>query len=275
MAGLIRVYLSLKYLYQAHTAVIAVQENIRLTSYVLTQAISTAGYAGCARLTQLQIEDATNRDFTAENSIRGFASDHPPSYLVKKDIAPNTDIIVIQKADADETRVTGDIKAGATTIKVKENPATRDNLYLLLSNCNFADLFMARNFDNGPSTESVTAIRYKYAIDTSVVGRYAELAYFIGDTGNVNEQGLPIYSLFVVTNKGNKEAMFDGVSGMKIKYGIDLQGRGAIDGYFAHDYIDTKKIWDKVVSVIITLTQQEDKSVKKSWDIYIKLRNRG
>jgi type IV pilus assembly protein PilW len=277
LVGVLQVYSSVKSLYQTHKATAELQENMRFSAYMLNQSVSIAGYAGCARLRDLQIADLQNIGFTPETSLQGFDSANLPQYLHDKNVVSGTDVIIVQRADADETRViSAGVDVGATTINVLQNPATRNDAILLLSNCTTADLFSAKNYDNGAVIQSTVAIKHKYAPGTSVVGRYAEQAYFVSNTGREDERGHALYGLFVVTNRGDKEELCEDISRMKIKYGVDRGARGVIDDYYDATYVTNNKLWTKVVSVIITLTQQQNAafSQEKNWDIYIKLRNR-
>lgn len=274
LAGLMQIYLSVKSLYQTQKAEAALQENIRFSSYILTRNIGMAGYAGCSRLENIEISDDNNLGFNAAAAIQGFDSLHLPGYLNKKDVLPNTDVIVIQKADADETRTLSPIAIGAHTLNVWRNPAIKDNLFLLISNCSAADLFRAKNYDSGTTISAINAMHHAYQTGTSVVGRYEEIAYFVGTSDMQDVNNTPIYSLFMMTNKGDKEELFEGITSMHVKYGISFGGQRKIDGYYDDNYIRQNKLWENVASVVIDLTQQDQVLGKKSWKIYIKLRNR-
>ena len=192
IAGISRVYLSVKNTYQKEQNIARMQENGRFAAMLLMRSIQTAGYAGCL-------------SSSIKNPVQVFHGSNLPNYLQNK-VKPNTDVIVIKKADTNVTHLTEDINAPTNTIKVANNPATKNNPQLLIADCKHSDKFVAESLGNTIITANKILANYKKA-DTEVAS-FTEVAYFIPKTAN---------GLYVMVNNGRKEELIDGVNNMRIK----------------------------------------------------------
>lgn len=281
IAAILYAYLGVRSVYQTTQDNARLQENIRFASYFLTEKISMAGYAGCGNLAYVDLNSYPVYEFSPQNSLKGYSKEDIPFDLQRYNIVDNTDVIVIQKADENITNLTDKIvkKGGETSLYVGTHPATKMNDPLLIANCANADLFPSDNYQGNVIKTSWTKLRRNYDIANTQVSRYTEIAYFISATTNPNES--PRYGLYYAINGGDKEMIIDGVDNMKIKYGVDEMGSGKISVYYTTQEMEQRKIWDEVLSVVITLSLvrsgQASSKVSKAqeWDIYIKLRERG
>ncbi|MFA6409559.1 MAG: PilW family protein [Gammaproteobacteria bacterium] len=279
IASLFQVYLTTNSAYRKQADLAERAENIRVATQILVNNIRSAGYAGCARLQDLQkakhyTEHASALfNFTAENSLRGFTSQYPPAYLQDK-IIPGNDILVVQSAASSVTR-TYDSVVGSSFL-VAANPATPSNKVLLLSTCQNAELFTSKETGGQVITlQNDEKLRYNYAVkEQPEVGSFTEIAYFIGDSGSFDVKGAPLYSLYEVINRGNKEEVLGGVNSMQIRYGIDLKGRGVIDNYLTAAEVDNLKAWIRVKSVKITLQLRSNLGDIDNLEIYAAIRGR-
>ena len=266
-------YLSAKNIYNAQTEMSHLSGNIRFAEFFLQQNIMVAGYAGCRKISELNLTNHTDMVFSSLNAICGYDSNSLPNYLVGKVVA-GSDVVVITKANSDITSITADIKQGATSFKVGKNPATQTNRILLISDCKNGDLFTAKNWSSGTVT-SKNALNSVYRDNNAQVARFEELAFFISDTGRVTAKKQPIYSLYFLINRGNRRELIPQISKMEIVYGVDPQGQGKVTNYLKAAAITAANLWDKVLSVKITLQPQHQSLALKQWQIYIKLRERG
>lgn len=277
------VYLSIKSLCSKIEQNAVLQNHLRFLDYYLQRKITMAGYAGCGKLVNLDVKNNTNFSFIADNNIRGFSSNNLPSQLQKYQIVANSDVVVIQKADEGASRVTdNEIKVGATEFHALENPATIYNNFLLLSDCRKADLFTAQNI-GGKAIQTQTPIAHAYQEGAAQVGRFTEIAYFISSSNSENKiQGASKTGLYYAVNYGDKEELLDGVKNMQIRYGVVNKESGNVDNYLDADAVSAGNLWQKVTSVILTITPDAASSGSVSsgstkvqtWDIYIKLRER-
>lgn len=274
-----QVYLSTKSLSLAVADNAKLQNNLRFITHFLRRNIGMAGYSGCGQLKDLDLKNNTDFVFTAAGTVRGFSSDTAPRELKKYQIVPHTDLIVVQKADEGITSIDEAIKAGAKNFHVASSPVNKFNKTILLADCVNADLLTAIDTGATKLVRSSDKITHKYAVVSTTASRFAEIAYFIspisersGDGGSGSDSSK--YGLYYVTNYGNKMLLSDGISSMQIRYGVDSRGEGKIDNYYVAAEIDAGKLWDKINSVIITLTPSLAQHKPQTWDIYIKLRER-
>lgn len=284
IAGICQVYLSVKNTYQKQANLADLQENIRFATYTLTQNIRMAGYAGCAKLAYLKNPDTyykhsftskklNNLDFIFEKSLLGFSSNNLPDYLLDKKVKTDTDVIVIQKADIGLTRFYGtEITAATTYVVVKQNPATKNNPLLLLASCENAEVFQAKEIGGTQiSLAGKDNFHYRYNYNDTTISSFTEIAYFVSTSGNKDIHGKPIYSLYMVTNRGDKEEIITGINSMKITYGIS--GNQQIT-YRSAGEIDALKAWQNVKSVRIVLTLKTLNAETKTLELYVALRER-
>jgi|GEM_PF-1878087 len=274
LAMVLQAYLGTKSVISATVQNTKTQNNIRFLSYFLHRQISMSGYAGCGKLSDLNLKNNTSFDFLDTNIIYGFSSDHLPvhSKLKKYQIAPNTDIIVIQKANEGIAAITDEIKAGAENFHATENPATQNNHTLLLADCVNGDLFDAINI-GGKLVRAHHKIAHQYSVSATTVSRFTQIAYFISTTTSGDKRQIGLY---YAVNYGNKEMLADGVNSMKIRYGVVDHRDKPLANYYSAEQVTAGNLWNKVTSVMITLTQSTITAVTKtlSWNIYIKLRER-
>lgn len=193
MAGISRVYLSVKNTYQKEQNIARVQESGRFAAALLTRNIRMAGYSGCL-------------SSGIRNPVQVFHASNLPNYLQDR-VKPDTDVIIIKKADTNVTQLTENIDTATNTIKVANNPATKNNPQLLISDCKHRDRFIAESFGKEFITANKMVTNYKKA-DTEVAN-YTEVAYFIPKTPD---------GLYAMVNNGRKEELIDGVNNMQIKY---------------------------------------------------------
>jgi len=261
---IIQFYLTMQNLTHGANTIARQQEDMRVLAYILNDSIGDAGYAGCLRLKNLQLSNHTNFNFSEPNAIHGFDSHNLPEYLRGK-VKVNTEVIVVQHAGTDATILLAPVKQGASDILVKDNPVTRDNKFLLISDCINGDLFMAQN-DIGKHifmAEGKLAHDYVAQALITEISRFTELAYFVG----LNNYGGS--SLYVLLNQGKeRQELITDITSFKVLYGIDENNKGTISAYYAAAQMRASQ-WEQVKAVKITL-----KYLNREQEIYIKLRNR-
>jgi Tfp pilus assembly protein PilW len=258
-------YLSAKNIYNVETEMTRLSENIRFANFILQQNIMHAGFAGCRKIIELNLVNHTNMNFSASDVIYGYESGQVPNYLSRK-VAPGADVIVITKANADITELVADVQSEATVIKVKQNPATEGNRFLLISDCVNAELLVAKNW-LGNAVTIEKQLNNSYQTKNTRVSRFEELTFFISKTRRVTAKNQPIYSLYSMINRGKKQELIPDISNMQIVYRVNKQ-------YLKAGEITNQKLWDQVLSVVITLEPQNQLLALKPWKIHIRLRER-
>lgn len=109
---------------------------------------------------------------------------------------------------------------------------------------------------------------------TAQVSRFIEVAYFISDTGRLDDAGQHIYALYEVKNRGNKQELIEGISSMRVSYGIRDESSAVAVQYYDAANITARSLWHKVCIVAIMLDQNLGVKELARWCIYINLRNR-
>jgi type IV pilus assembly protein PilW len=260
LATVMSAYSNITKIYKAEITLANFQDNARLASYILMQNIRNSGYGGCAK---------TN----IKDGIRGYDVNHLPFYLRDKSIVTGSDTLVIKKADANITSLTQNVATKSSSIKVKNNPATQSNAWLLISDCEHADLVAAKNF-TGNTISLTTTVSHAYKMADAEVAQFNEISYFISPTSNVDANGKTIYALYKIINgsmnaSAHKMELVDGIVNMQIQYGVDISGNGIPDAYYFSSQI---KDWSKVKSVRIVLYMPYEGQIKQI-PVYVALRN--
>lgn len=255
-------YLTVKNIYRSQTELSHLNENIRFADFILWQHIMQAGFTGCRKISELQLTNHTGIDFNLSNAVYGYESSNLPWYLSGKAIKKGTDIIVMVRAGFDTATITGDIDVGAMSFEVSANPTTASNQYLLIADCEHGDLFVAKD-QRGNVITVRKGLEHSYKSGIATVGRFEEQTFFISKTGQMNEKGEQVYSLYFSINRGNKRELIPGVSDMQIQYGI--AGR-----YYKAREIEVAQLWSRVQSVMIELKMQGSTPLTKK--MCIKLR---
>jgi hypothetical protein len=290
LLGTFHVYLSLKNSFSSSLERAVWQSKLQFVTFFLQNQITLAGFAGCGKLEGIDLTNNTDFPFDNLHSVQGFNSDNLPWQLKRHKIAPNTDVLVIQKADGATAAITDKIiKKGTKEFHATQNPATEANKVLLLADCLHGDLFNAI-YLGGSKIVSQDKIAHTYHQSGAEVSRFTEIAYFLSssedeDTASINKhmkaykkayKEVSKYGLYYAINNGKKQQLCDGFSGMHIKYGV-AKTHGKVDLYYDFAAVTAGHLWDKVESVVITLVPIAYKNPalqKKPWDVYVKLRER-
>jgi type IV pilus assembly protein PilW len=250
LLGLTRIYLSMNNSHCHQVSMARLQENGRAASTILAKGIHTAGYFGCASR-------------SIQGGVEGYNSANLPDFLRNKNIAKNTDVIVIQKADSNITHLTKDASFSTQSISVESNPTSVNNLWLSISDCTASNIFQADSYVS-QNIHLNRPVNHVFKKRDTEVAAFTEVAYFISES-----------TLYSLTNgnrnpDAHKQAIVSGVKDMKIVYGVDLDGDGVVDIYYSADKVTA---WNKVRSVEIVL-QLEDGKEQKQWRTYVALRER-
>jgi len=272
-------YLSAKKIYTAQSAIAELSEDMRFANFYLPQSIMHAGFAGCRRISELELINHTNVSFTTEDVIHGYDSNSAQNlpFLAKQKIISGTDVVVITKANSDITNVTNianNKTSDETSLEVEENPATEGNRFLLISNCKNADLFIAES-DKSKTLKFKNISHHTYSPNKAYLARVERIAFFISKVSYPTPKNKPVYSLYFLINNREKQELIPKISNTQITYEVDTQKQDKVTEHLKASEITNRGLWDKVLSVMIILTPQNKLLASKQWEIYIKLRERG
>lgn len=272
-------YSSAKKIYRVQNEITHLSEDIRFANYFLQKNIMHAGFAGCRRISELKPTNHTDIKFEVSDVVRGYDSNSTQMLAdlpeLKGKVIPGTDVIVITKANTGITKIVKDIANNETSIKVEENPATETNRFLLISDCKKADLFIAKNWKGEKIIKFEDELKHPYLQNETFVSQVERIAFFISKIDYYSPQKPPVYSLYYLINHGYKQELIPEISNMQIEYGVDVRGNNKVTEILKAAEITNRNLWNRVLSVAITLTPQNRLPGLKPWKIYIKLRERG
>lgn len=248
-------YLSNKNIYNLNTKIARLNENLQITDFFLRQAVIHAGFTGCRNIPELNIYNHTNLHFDFTRPIKSYTADN------------NSDVLVIIKANTAIIGINKDVEKSTTAIKVTKNPAIEGNTFLLLSDCQNADLFSINDYDSKQTINLIHTLENNYSVESAVVGRFEEMTFFIAKTARLNNKNKPIYSLFLSTNHKHKEELIPGITNMRINYEINNNTAQNLTA----EQLNNLNLWHRITALRIILTPQEQLVGVKAWNIYIKL----
>jgi type IV pilus assembly protein PilW len=289
IAGVLYVFLGSRQSYNQMDVMSRLQENGRIAVDLLTHDLRLGGYMGCRRYGANTVSVIADNppfqetDIVDSQAIRGVTyTAGSPAYVTDSlgnAGVVNSDVIVIRHAAADGVRLGGGLATqlgqGSTTITLTPTgaapsriPGDSDGTPLaagaagrdlaLITDCSKGDIFRVTAVAGGTTgTPSVTitsnaGLSWGYGPD-AVVFPFREDRYFLRDTGRLNRQNQPVISLYRMAaemNPDNAEELVEGVTDMRMEYGVDSDGDDAADVYMAVNAVTN---WAQVVSVRVRL----------------------
>lgn len=254
-------YLGNKNIYNINNKIAHLNENLQFTDFFLRQAIIHAGFAGCRSIPEfkLNIHNHTNMHFDFTRPIFSY-----------QNADNSSDNLVIIRANAAIIGINEDFKKNTNSIKVTKNPAIEGNTFLLLSDCQNADLFSIDDYANKQTINLINTLENDYSTKSAVIGRFEEMTFFIAKTMRLNNKNKPIYSLFVSINHKHKEELIPEITSMQINYEINNNTAQNL----TTEQMSSLDLWDQITALTIILAPQEQLLGIKEWKIYIKLQQK-
>lgn len=220
-------------------ALITIQENSRIAMQILSLALRTAGYIGCARLTN---------DFPLISEIR-FNENNKISPYYHDQIKPGTDGITVMRANPINAELVNNMSDYSHLVITGESQFDAKDM-LLISDCESAEVFSVADVSGIDSNlQSVIAeksLNKLYAAHAEI-GYFEKNSYFVAKTERLDKSGSPIYALYVRDIYANKTELVEGVSTMKILYGV-LENE-----YLVEKTVNQINDWSKVIGVSVML----------------------
>lgn len=244
----IEIFNSQKQLYQFSQSLARLQENGRMAIVSLSRDVRMAGFVGCGRLSEMQIQGLAVGD-----SVVGWHSGYSTTSIrfpeLSKNLVSNADVLLIQTVES-------------TLVNLQDKRKFQPRDVLLISDCHHAEVVRASDF----------RLHYIYQKDAQV-GHLLKIVYYIGKTNRNNKLGNPIYALYRRDLNGPAQVsaeLVEGVEDMQVIYGVKTSENN-IDFYTADKVPD----WSQVqgVQIKLLLTGVEG-SLKREWSVFVALRER-
>ena len=133
---------------------------------------------------------------------------------------PNSDFIMLKKEDSFVRLAVAPVNL---TLKLDGGVNWARGDYLALCNNDDVDVVKVEDNDKEGNDIRLAATPYSEYGKSDYVGKFDINIFYIGDTGEKDEQGNMLYSLNLFTNNGNTStsyALIDGVSDLKVSYAL-------------------------------------------------------
>lgn len=268
--GVVALYSSFKRHYNYAETFASVQENARIITQIFYTELATAGYVGCGKLSPyFSVIHDTNSNL--QWSIQGYDAATATQVFSlpssgKASVAPNTDVILITKAQ----EVVADVLQmdDLNSVLVNSYPSFKNNDIVIISDCTKANIFQIKNISQANANQQI----YPYQLSAlyekhAQVSRWINRIYYVGNTGRKNNHNQTVYALFSADFPGEKKELVDNILAMHIVYGI--ADSADVIHYFTQAEI---KDWSQVtmLAVILTLTS-DDQHIQTQSELIIKL----
>lgn len=270
MATLLQIYSNNQSQYKAETNLSRLQENGRFMQYLLTRNFRMAGYQGCSNINNLipnnVMKNASeNANLSAETEIYGYEANGSswtpalPSWLTQNiasgtSIKPGTDVIVISKLSATTQPLSTNMTNESDNLRLSGSLNPLVGEIFLITDCTNADIFRAssgtsgQTIIHGSSDNSSSELSTAYLTD-AYVGRLETFAYYIKNTGRVNQSNQPIYSLYQQDITGSEIEIAEGIENLHAYFGIDTDNDGSANAYQRASNVQSSNNWAHVVSI--------------------------
>lgn len=269
MAGVMKIFINTKNNYRVQDEMSSVQENGRFAIDFIGKELRTGGFLGCA--SSKGVNPNTNNSslstdlssmLNSGKTIRGYefsAGDTLPSLIPANGTftamtaftAPpivGTDIIIIQRANDCGAYLSTAMATTASDVIVLPNScsfATGD--FMIISSCSNVDVF---------KTSNVTGTTIKHANPLAVVyPSSAQIYKYIGTAFYIAMGSDGRRALWRHIQGQDPQELVPGVENLQIIYGEDTDNDSVANRYVNANQV-TAANWDKIVSIMLTLTVQ-------------------
>lgn len=303
------VYLSNKSNFLLQSNLGRLQENARFAVYHLNREIRMTGYQGCTSDNFSQMNNLVkdpSKVILYESPLLGFDglsnsySPNLPENLSGKTVE-DSDVLEIRKAENTNVQIRADMNQTNNPILVYDRLGIAAGEVVMISNCGVGDIFVAGGNTNATAITHTTSnntsnhLSFPYTAGAHVM-RYQYFAYYIKDTGRTNSASEPVYALVRQDINGTEEEIAEGVEKMRILYGVDTNDNHSVERYQTATEVNQSNNWNQVISLKINLlfatpenvvSQPQpyqfnqttviptDRKLRREWETYITLRNRG
>ncbi len=239
LSSLTVLYIATQKNLERQEALMTIQENSRVALHILDSAIKTAGYIGCARLTN-DFPFTSDMVLNEKNKIQSY---------MHGQIKPGSDAITIMRANPiNDNLVINMVDHLHVTISADLSFDKRN--HALIADCESAELFRVADVNSiGSNLQIIVSEKplhklYSYQAELS---QFEINSYFVAKTERLDQNGNPIYALYMRDIDANKTELVEGVNDMHIEYSVVENGR--LQDKNANQIQD----WSQVVGIAMTL----------------------
>lgn len=280
-------FASQQHTYDSQQSVVNLQEVGRIAITLLRDRLRQAGGLGCSRWhTQLPVYNkaATLPEHlpqTAQEIVRGHHAHESqwspplPAYLTGH-VRQETDVLIIHQAYEQSANLLQDMSHAQAPLIVDHNFDLQVGDVLMVSDCHQADLFKISHLtqqtgrwivDHQPPENTTNQLSKTYT-RTAQISVLQNVAYYIGDTGRRYANNQPVYALYQFN--GQHQELLEGVSGLRVWYGVDSNHDNAVDSILEMPPIAAQGVLHSVLIEVDTQTMHNN---EQTWYLTATLRN--
>lgn len=243
LGAVLQIFISSKASYRMNEGLARLQETGRFAIGILAGDIRMAGFQGCLSRDQIVpnvivTNPPSQLPYNPDDVIRGqdnLAAGNSLGAVV------GSDSLSILSAASSGAHLTGNMTADNANIQIDSNPTDfQQNDILVITDCANTDIFRASSVSN--SSGNIVTVAHANNVNTTnrlskayqsdaMVMAFQANTYYVADTGRTNEDGDPIYGLYVQRVNGTPVELVDGVENMQVLYGEDTNADGSVDRY--------------------------------------------
>jgi len=264
------VYANTKQLTRVNDNVSRLQENGRFVVYLLDRDIRMAGFRGCngndASIPYLSVLNSVAYPYQFNIAIAGYHGTGGawaptlPTDISALTPAPlvGTDIVTVRFIDGTGVPLTAAMSNPSDDIQVAAGSTLTTGDVLLIADCSTYAIFNASNFnvgngklkhDTGGGTSpgnTTKDLGNTFHTDASVYRLVTRTYYVAPSARKPGTNALWSNSVPVYNGQAQPEEMVEGVDGLALSFGEDLDGDRAANRYVTANAVGT---WNNVVSV--------------------------
>jgi len=264
------VYANTKQLTRVNDNVSRLQENGRFVVYLLDRDIRMAGFRGCngndASIPYLSVLNSVAYPYQFNIAIAGYHGTGGawaptlPTDISALTPAPlvGTDVVTVRFIDGTGVPLTAAMSNSSDDIQVAAGSTLATGDVLLIADCSTYAIFNASHFnlgngklkhdtDGGTSPGNTTEdLGNPFRTDASVYRLVTRTYYVAPSARKPGTNALWSNSVPVYNGQAQPEEMVEGVDGLALSFGEDLDGDRAANRYVTANAVGT---WNNVVSV--------------------------
>lgn len=203
-------YISIQQNHVLQTTLAMFNENAIIVSNTLRNAIHTAGYMGCAKLSDdFPIHNQTSHDFSMSTRL---------SYDSDRDAKSDTQAFTAKYMRVQHTQINKKMQSDSILYTDGQFKFLEGDI-LMISDCQTVDIFTVRDayFVNNDVQKIMTVMPLSKRYDRNAnLGFFEENTYFVSDTGRKNVNGSSIYALYMKDIAHQKTELVEGVSAIHV-----------------------------------------------------------
>lgn len=309
VASVSAVYLSNKSTFLVQDSLSRLQENGRYANFLLGREVRMAGFQGCANQKQITVTNlvknvssmlAYDKPLQGFDGLSSSFSPSLPANLTGKPLA-GSDVLEIRMASNQGVQLSDDMNQTDNQVSIYDRIPIGAGKAVMITNCSVGDIFMTGSGSNATTLTHTSAdntsdsLSMAYPANSQIM-QYLYYAFYVKNTGRVNSVGQPVLALVRLDINGNEDEIAEGVEQMRVSYGVDTNSDNTVDTYQTATQVNAGNNWNNVVSIQLNLLMAtvenvsdkvqpyvfngstitpSDRKLRREWDTFITLRNRG